>query len=205
MADDEQSLLTAMIAGSTRAFESIYLAHKDDLLTVLVWFLKDRAMAEDVLHDTFVSLSRGDRPISLRGSLRSYLVTSCINRAKDLIRRRNKGLELTRNKANVRFVTEDDPSEAVIAEERRRTLADAVAGLPDEQREVVALRTYGTLTFQEIASLLVVSVNTVKSRYRYALTSLQATLAHKAGRERIHASPESCRRKTTTGGSEDNA
>jgi RNA polymerase sigma-70 factor (ECF subfamily) len=55
-------------------------------------------------------------------------------------------------------------------------LAAAVAALPPEQREVIALKIDGGLTFAEIAGVIGVSANTAASRYRYALEKLRAAL-----------------------------
>ncbi len=64
--------------------------------------------------------------------------------------------------------------------ERRETaeiVTRALATLPEEQREVVTLKLWGGLTFQEIATALGLSINTVAGRYRYALNHLQKQLA----------------------------
>ena len=56
-------------------------------------------------------------------------------------------------------------------------LQQAVRSLPDEQREVVALKIDGELTFAQIAQIVGVSVSTAASRYQYALRKLRASLA----------------------------
>jgi RNA polymerase sigma-70 factor, ECF subfamily len=64
--------------------------------------------------------------------------------------------------------------------ERKETAAivtEALAKLPEDQREVVTLKLWGGLTFQEIATALGISINTVAGRYRYALNHLQKHLA----------------------------
>jgi RNA polymerase sigma-70 factor (ECF subfamily) len=55
-------------------------------------------------------------------------------------------------------------------------LQRAVLALPDEQRELIALKLDGGLTFAEIASVLAISPNTAASRYRYALEKLRTSL-----------------------------
>ena len=52
-------------------------------------------------------------------------------------------------------------------------LQSALASLPDEQREVVVLKIWGQLTFEEAAAVIGVSPNTAASRYRYALEKLK--------------------------------
>jgi RNA polymerase sigma-70 factor (ECF subfamily) len=53
----------------------------------------------------------------------------------------------------------------------------AVAGLPPAQREVLALKVDGGLTFVEIATVIGTSINTAASRYRYAIEKIRTTIA----------------------------
>ncbi len=184
MTNDEQALLTAMASGNREAFDRIYLTYKDDLLTVLVWLLKDRPMAEDALHDVFVSLAQRRRPVELRGTLRNYLVTSCLNRARNLMRRRDRGQSLAREAASGPSLSAGSPAEQAIMTEECQRVVVAVATLPEEQREVVALRIHGQLAFREIAESLAISINTVQSRYRYAISALRTMLVRQEGVER---------------------
>jgi RNA polymerase sigma factor (sigma-70 family) len=172
---DDASLLTAAAGGDRRAFERIYLAYKDDLLTLAALMLGDRPAAEDVLHDVFVSLARRIDRLSLNGSLKGYLLTSCANRARDLLRRR--GVRPTPVDVLEIAVFVDPANAAEVAEETARAVA-ALTRLPDEQREVVTLRIHGQFTFREVARLLEIPINTAKSRYRYALSALRKELDH---------------------------
>ena len=61
-------------------------------------------------------------------------------------------------------------------EERNSLLEDAVQQLSKQQQEVVVLKVWGELTFQEIAETLTISNNTAASRYRYALDHLKKQL-----------------------------
>lgn len=172
---DDASLLTAAAGGDRRAFERIYLTYKDDLLTLAALMLGDRQAAEDVLHDVFVSLARRIGRLTLSGSLKGYLLTSCANRARDLLRRRSA--RPNRTDVLETAVCGDPAKAAEVAEETARAVG-ALTRLPDEQREVVALRIHGQFTFREVARLLEIPINTAKSRYRYALGALRKELDH---------------------------
>jgi RNA polymerase sigma factor (sigma-70 family) len=54
---------------------------------------------------------------------------------------------------------------------------DALKRLPTEQREVVYLKVFEGMTFQEIADRCEISINTAASRYRYAIEALRRTLS----------------------------
>ena len=68
------------------------------------------------------------------------------------------------------------PLSRAIHDEELRRLAEALATLPYEQREVVVLHLKGDLTFREIARIQDTSINTVQSRYRYGIDKLRSLL-----------------------------
>jgi RNA polymerase sigma-70 factor (ECF subfamily) len=68
------------------------------------------------------------------------------------------------------------PLSQAIRDEELRRLADALAVLPYEQREVIVLRLQGDLTFRVIAAAQGESINTVQSRYRYGIDKLRSLL-----------------------------
>lgn len=156
--------------------EAVYLDHKDDLLTAVMCLIGGRRpMAEDVLHDVFVALARQPRPV-LKNNIRNYLITACLNRARDLLRRREAPAssgDHVIDGASVRH----DPARALELEEGANGLFLALSSLPPAQREVVVMHVHGRMTFREIAETLGVSINTAQSRYRYALAALRKLLA----------------------------
>ena len=79
-------------------------------------------------------------------------------------------------------MTENAPLFECPAEEseRQAAIAAALSELPEEQREVIVMKIWGGLTFPQIASALNQSVNTVASRYRYALEKLRERLVVEA-------------------------
>ena len=172
---DDASLLTAAAGGDRQAFARIYLAYKDDLLTLAALMLGDRQAAEDVLHDVFVAFARRIGQLNLRGGLKGYLLTSCANRARDLLQRRRP----RQNAANLLEIAgSGNPAEVAEATEEIARATAALTKLPSEQREVVTLHIHGQFTFREVARLLEIPMNTAKSRYRYALSALRKELDH---------------------------
>jgi RNA polymerase sigma-70 factor, ECF subfamily len=62
------------------------------------------------------------------------------------------------------------------SEEQRKIIEVAIQGLPPEQREVLVMKVWGDLTFQQIGESLGIPLNTAASRYRYALAALRQAL-----------------------------
>lgn len=161
--------------GSNEALTLIYEKYLEPMLTLAMGLLNDVDAAEDVVQDVFVSFVKSRRNFRMWGSLSGYLATSVVNRVRDQkrrLRRRAGGLSSQLD----RICEPTDPEQAVILTEQARLLNRAVAGLPDEQREVVLLRLKAGMKFRDIAKLQQTSVNTVLSRYRYGLERLRSML-----------------------------
>src|SRR5688572_8682519 len=90
--DDDFSTLAALRAGDARALRRVYERYKGDALAVAAAVL-GRASAEaawDVLHDVFVALARTAPGLAEDTNLRSYLARAAANRARDVLRRKNR-------------------------------------------------------------------------------------------------------------------
>ena len=160
--------------GSRDALQRIYEKYQDYLLTLAIALLNDVSAGEDVLHDVFVSFAQSAEKFSMRGSLKGYLATCVINRARDQIRAKKRPPRIDEPDS----VTSDfnGPEQSVVYSEEALRLNQAVAQLPCEQREVIVLHLKGQMKFREIAKLQGASVNTILGRYRYGLNKLRSIL-----------------------------
>ena len=154
----------------------VYQKYKDYLLALSKALLNEKATAEDVVHDVFVSFAESVEEFKLTGSLRGYLATCVGNLARDRIRAgkyQAKSLE-SLGPANR---GSDNPEQDAIEREESMRLRLAISQLPYQQREVVVLHLKGGMKFREIAELQDVSVSTVHGRYRYGLDKLRSLLS----------------------------
>ena len=130
--------------------------------------------AEDIVHDLFVRLVRSGVLDGDVDDPEAYAFTSL----RHAVWRRRERRSLEREAIERIGREYDRPlaanDGAAIDPERVRA---AIALLPEAQREVVALKIDGGLTFAQIARVTNVSLNTAAGRYRYALEKLRATLA----------------------------
>lgn len=171
----EKRLIRELKRGSKEALRQIYIENKDYLLTIATAILHDNNMAEDVLHDVFVSFAGTVGALKLRGSLRSYLTTSVVNRVRDKYRKKKHRL-VELDKAGQIAGDSGDPEESAIFDEQSGHLANALARLPLEQRETIVLHLNGRMKFKEIARIRGIPISTVQGRYRYGLAKLRAML-----------------------------
>ena len=130
--------------------------------------------AEDVVHDLFVELARIRHRLPGITDLEAYVFTMLRHAVGRRLRRRS----LARRTLE-RLGHERDRMHGFKTQPRGvpdDVLAEALGALPPDQREVVALKIHGSLTFAEIAAVVGTSANTAASRYRYALEKLRALL-----------------------------
>lgn len=171
---DDAILLWRSKRGDRGAFDLLYERHLDRLLTVAMHLLGNAGDAEDAVHEVFVSFIESLDTLTLRSNLRSFLAVCVANKSRDMLRRRNRSLVSPRGEMS--RADDPEPLERVVRDEQVERLADAMARLPYEQREVVTLHIHGGLTFRAMARALKISLGTVQSRYRYGLDNLRTAL-----------------------------
>ena len=172
---EEKRLIRELKQGNKEALRKIYMEYKDSLLTIAASMLHDTYAAEDVLHDVFVSFAGGIGNIKLRGSLKSYLTASVVNRVRDMYRKKKHHL-VELEEAGQLAADSEGPVRLVEFGEETERLTDALARLPLEQRETIVLHLNGGMRFKQIARMQRIPLSTVQGRYRYGLEKLRTIL-----------------------------
>ena len=172
----DQYLVWQLKRSSERALCRIYNEYETDLLSLATSLLGSADQAQDVLQDVFVKFIESIDTFELTGSLKSYLATCIVNRARDYLRRDRRRSDEPMETAHKVTSPRCGPLDAVVEDEQRERLAGALAELPCEQREVVLLHLQAGLKFREIARMQGISVKTAWTRYRYGLDKLRSSL-----------------------------
>ena len=163
-----------MLLSEERAFNEVMKQHTEYLLQIAYLYVKDWQAAEDIVQETFLSYYAKFEQFEERSSLKTYLVRITINKSKDYLKSwRYRKLSLT----NQFFGAKKDSARAIHQEERN-DIATAVLGLSIHLREVVIHYYYEELSVLEVASLLGLSDNTVKTRLRRARQLLKDQLSN---------------------------
>ena len=145
------------------------------MFAYLLNFTRQEADTRDLLQELFIKLAQ--RPEVLEGvrDERAFLLRLAHNLAINLIRRRGtreKNYEQLAGATLAVFAPTAAPDEGAF----RAALAAALGQIPADQREVVHLKLWEGLTFEQIAELLGIPLNTAASRYRYGLDKLRERL-----------------------------
>jgi RNA polymerase sigma-70 factor (ECF subfamily) len=155
-------------------FDRLYRREAQGLYGFLAYRTGDRALAEDLLADTFERALRARRGYDRRrGTERNWLYAIALNLLRDHARRaatEGRAVDRVRSGAPA---SADSQAEDV---ERRDELARALATLADEEREAIALRFGAELTVPEMAAVLGLPLSTVEGRVYRALRKLRERL-----------------------------
>jgi RNA polymerase sigma-70 factor (ECF subfamily) len=172
---EDKLLIWKFKRGSSEALERIYEKYGTYLMTIATALLNNTHAAEDVLHDFFISFVNSADQLRINGNLRAYMAVCVANLARNRIQR--KQLEPVALDENDQISSVAlQPDLLAIQEEEIAYVNQAISQLPYEQREVIILHLQTNLKFTQIAILRSVSVNTIRSRYRYGLEKLRSLL-----------------------------
>jgi RNA polymerase sigma-70 factor (ECF subfamily) len=164
-------LMVGLAKGQEDSFALAYDRFAPALFQTAVLLLGSREEAEDVVQDVFVGLVRTRRNLATIENLRAYLFAALRHAAAEWAKCRQR-----RRSVSIEAVEEPATASPRREDEQALRLERALLALPPEQREIIALKIEGDLTFAEAATVLGISPNTAASRYRYALEKLRAAL-----------------------------
>jgi len=160
----DEALMLACRKGSTEAFAQLFARYQAAVSRYFQRRVREAGRAEELAQDTFVALLKSAARYEVTASFRSFLFGIAFRVLSAERRRYRPHMDACRDPAFVRDV------DAGIWVRR------ALDQLADDDREIVMLREFDELRYEEIASVLGVPVNTVRSRLFRARTRLRELL-----------------------------
>jgi RNA polymerase sigma-70 factor, ECF subfamily len=167
-ARSDTELIAAINAGELAAFEVLYHRHRDWVSGLAFRFSGDEHAALDVLQETFLYLLKKFPGFRLTANLKTFLYPAV--RHLSLTARRKAQRSQATEAELERLAQTPAPETADVV---GGDLATVLAGLPEEQREVLWLRFVDGLSLAEIAEAMETPLGTVKSRLHNGLRALR--------------------------------
>jgi RNA polymerase sigma-70 factor (ECF subfamily) len=183
----DEELLRRFNEGDAEGFELLMRRYERPLYNFILRSVHRRERADELLQDVFMKVVQRSSEFKGNSKFSTWLYTIarnlCIDDSRKMVFRRHKSLDapsrpdeegpslLDRTAAS-----EPGVDRQTIAKDLQLRIQTAVEDLPEEQREVFLMRQMQGLAFKEIADVIGVPENTVKSRMRYALERLQRAL-----------------------------
>ncbi|HWL48612.1 MAG TPA: RNA polymerase sigma factor [Acidimicrobiia bacterium] len=175
---NEQDLIQRAKGGDVAAFEALVQIHRQVALRVAFLVVGDQGEAEDVTQEAFVKAYHAMSRFRVDASFRPWLLRIVRNEALNQRRRRGRQERLSLRLIHdpVSGGAAPSPETTVMTAVERRTVLEAVNGLPDRYRDVVIHRYLLGLSEAETAATLRIPGGTVKSRTARALHRLEGAL-----------------------------
>ena len=176
----DEELLRGHLRGEATAFAELVERYASELLRFLMRFLGRRALAEDVVQETFMQVHVSAAGFDPHRRVKPWLFTIAANKARDALRSRVRRREVQADTfapardegRGVLEVLPDDasgPMDAAEQSEEAARVREVVNSLPDPLREVLILAYFHQFPYREIAEILGVPIGTVKSRLHAAV------------------------------------
>jgi len=178
----DAALLSAYIQGEDKAFETLVKRSKSKVYTSIYLIVKDRYIAEDLMQETYIKaidVIKSGR-YNEEGKFLPWVVRIGHNLAIDFFRKDKRYPTIVLEDGSKLFnsfeFAEESSEDIQLKADKISNVRELIKKLPDEQREVLVMRHYEELSFQEIADQTGVSINTALGRMRYALINLRKML-----------------------------
>ena len=178
----DAALLSAYIQGDDKAFDTLVKRSKSKVYTTIYLIVKDRYIAEDLMQEAYIKaidVIKSGR-YNEEGKFLPWILRISHNMAIDHFRKDKRYPTIVLEDGSKVFnsfdFAEDSVEELQMKADQIENIREMIKKLPDEQREVLVMRHYEDLSFQEIADQTGVSINTALGRMRYALINLRKML-----------------------------
>jgi RNA polymerase sigma-70 factor (ECF subfamily) len=183
----DETLMEMYQRGEVRSFEVLLSRHRKPVYNFILRFVGDKETAEDLLQDTFMRVIKSADTYRRQAKFTTWLYTIarhlCVDQSRRRKHRKHASLDAPLDASQESgTLLEVIPSKDLRSDRQsvNKELLDhmqrAIATLSEEQREVFLMREFLDMPFKQIAEVVGVPENTVKSRMRYALEKLRLEL-----------------------------
>jgi RNA polymerase sigma-70 factor (ECF subfamily) len=182
--NDDGPLVKASLAGDMSAFGQLVDRHQDRLYNTMFRLVGNAEDASDVVQETFIQALVKLKTFRGSSAFYTWLYRIAFNMAMTQARRRRPHGSLDSFRQNCRHDPKDEgagPDELAIEAERAELVHAALQSLADEFRQVIVLREFEGLAYEEIAEILDVPVGTIRSRLFRGRSQLRQSLAASFG------------------------
>ncbi len=175
----DSKLVSLYIKGNEESFEVLLNRYKSNIFTNIYLIVKDTYIAEDLTQDTFIKAIKTLRSnrYNEEGKFKPWILRIAHNLAIDYFRKKKRYptivMEDGSNVFNTLEFSEAPYENYQVQEDTKKKLRSFIEELPENQREVIMMRHYQEMSFQDIAESTDVSINTALGRMRYALINLR--------------------------------
>ncbi len=174
-----RELVRKMQRGEESAYETVMEHWGKRVYNFAMRYANDDHFATEVVQQTFIQafekIDQLKDPTKLKSWLYRIASNNCVSQGRNMARRRHVRVE----EAHLQPSSSTNPSTQMERKEMRNLVLQILQMIPADQRQVIIMKEYEGLKFREIADILAVSENTVKSRMYYGLNAMRKILQRK--------------------------
>jgi RNA polymerase sigma-70 factor, ECF subfamily len=171
-------LVAATASGHGQAFEQLYHRYERRIYNYVRTFVRRPTIAEEAVIDTMMAVWNGARGFAGTSRVSTWILGIARHKALDAVRRSKHDTEAAPlDQAAEILDTAAAPPELVNRDHQARVMREAIARLTPDHQEILRLAFYEELPYEDIAALLSIPDNTVKTRVFYAKQQLRHQLA----------------------------
>ncbi len=176
----QQNLWEAMLQGDLTALEQLYAHFHADLYHYALKLTEQVDLAEDAVQDVFVDLWNYRKQLPLVNAPKFYLIRSVRNQCLKLIKKQNRFTDLDNASPFEILIRPEELQLKDNSEATKNALAIAMAALSPRQREIMYLKFYNNLDYEELAEVLDINYQSVVNHIHKAMIKLRkaAVLKH---------------------------
>lgn len=164
-------------SGDSSAFSWLFRKYYEPLYFFATRWIRDTQVAEDIVQDLFVKLWTNRQRLQIESNLKSYLYRAVKNRTLNIQKQVSK-MSHPEDQSSLPNISNSTPEQELIEKEKSTAIHRAIDDLPKKCRQIYLMKRYDNLTYGEIAEILDISINTVKTHMKRALKILLKKLAY---------------------------
>ena len=178
----DELLISQIARGDRLAMQVLFARHHVRIYRFVLRLMRDEMAAEDVISEVFLDVWRQASRFEGRSAVSTWLIAIARFKALSVLRKRREA-ELDDETAHSIEDTSDDPEQVVQKQDKGEKLRECLTALSPEHREIIDLVYYHEKSVQEVAQIVGIPENTVKTRMFYARKKL-GELCRMAGIDR---------------------
>jgi RNA polymerase sigma-70 factor (family 1) len=174
--EEDLILVNAIVQRDKKLFEVLYKKYYQQLFSVAYRYVGQTEIAEEIVHDVFITIWNKADQLNIQHSMKSYLFKSVVNSSLNFIKKAKLNAEKQQLYRTVVSNETVDEADTAAEEALLKALEQALELLPAKCRQVMYLSRFGKMKQQEIAVQMDISIKTVKNHLTYGFQKLREHL-----------------------------
>ena len=180
---EDRDLINAYVKGNEKAFEILLMRHKNKIHRFIGMKLRDTDLTEDIFQETFIKIinTLKSGAYNEEGKFLPWAMRIAHNLVIDHFRKSSRVRLISESSSksddfnifSTLNLTDENIEQSITRGELESQMVDLVEYLPDTQRDILKMRIFQDLSFQDISEMENISINTALGRMRYALINLR--------------------------------